>query len=63
MAQMKYIGHTANRDQIFINLDNVIAVVSPKDGKPPTKVVMVGGTEYLIEEKGWDEINREIDRG
>lgn len=60
---MTYIGHTKEREQIFVNSYNVIAVIDDGGGKAPTKVVLVGGTEIIIADKSWNEINNELNRG
>lgn len=59
---MIYIGISDKGEQVFVNINNVLAVLDNGSGEAPTKVLMVGGTEVTIVDKSWAEITDELNR-
>jgi hypothetical protein len=59
---MIYIGISDKGEQVFVNINNVLAVLDNGSGEAPTKVLMAGGTEVTIVDKSWAEITDELNR-
>lgn len=39
-----------------VDVDNVLGVFEPQDGKGPNKLILKNGTHYLIEDFGIDDL-------